>query len=263
MEQWQKENLAEAREVIHDSGFYPGKWKDCGQGIWMRNVWTFGKTCGWIPRIWAFPQFPGRSLLIPGFAKGNVWLWGASVLVRQNLGVGVRSELSSQLKSMRNYLWLWSQLSVPAGAGEKIGEAVETKFTPWYKGELPHHGRIWQAREPAEYRGISLLDAFEEIVDEEWKRRVRNGATLAQAVKVISKFYRWYKLQWSIPPYLSLTAQQETKQLWLYEKAAKAKKKKRKAKSMISSETRARLKAEWKEMKDAKILSANGGSSAL
>lgn len=252
MEQWQTDSLAKARQVVRNSGFYPRTWKNCGQGIWMGSVWAAAKTAGWIPRIWILPQFAGRSILVPGFTKDGVWLWNTSVILRGNLDGGVRTELASKLKSMRNYLWLWSQLSVPAGAGEKIGAAVERKLAPWYKGELPHHGRVWQAREPAEYRGITLLEVFEEIVEEEWKRRQRHDVPLAVTARAITRFYHWYKMEWSIPHYLVLTAQQETQKLWLYEKAEIKKKSKGRKRSLISDETIARLKAEWKEMKNEK-----------
>lgn len=249
---WIDKNLVVARQVVRNSGFHPRTWKDCGDGISMGSVWAVGRVGKWSPRIWIIPQFAGRSLLVPGFTKGGTWLWNTPVVLRGNQDGGLRTELASKLKTMRNYLWLWSQLSVPAGAGEKIGPAVEKRLAPWYKGELPHHGRIWQGREPMEYRGISLLEAFDEIVEEEWARRLRNRVTKVQAAKALTRFYLWYKIEWPIPSYLALAARKETQKLWLHEKKVKLKKLKGRKRSLISDETIAKLKAERREMKDAR-----------
>lgn len=251
MEDWQQECFEAAKLCVRNSGFAARNWRDDGDAVYSTTVWAEGKVWGWTPRLWVVPQLRGRSLIVPGFTKSGVWLWGRAETLRAGRADSIRNELANKLKTMRNYLDVWMHMPVPNGAGEKIGPIVEKKFAPWDPRELPHHGRVWQGREPFEYRGISLLEAFDEIVEEEWQRRKLRNMPRVTAARAIASFFQWYKLEWELPAYLAETSRKESQRLWLYEKKPKRPLKGRK-RSLISAETIARLKAERKEMRRAK-----------
>ena len=248
MPDWTADNLAAGRACVRKAGFAARNWRDCGDGIVGATVWTDGAVGDWVPKIWLVPQYAGRSIVVPGFAFGKVQLWGGFSVLRGVQTEGFRSELSRKLQLMRKYLGCWRQMPVPAGGGELIGEAVEAKLGPWKVREIRHHGKVWQAREPMDYRGISLLQAFEEIVEAEWRRRELYGWPKVQAAKAISKLYDWWRLAWAIPGLLEEEAKREIKTLWLSErKAPKVREKRGRKRSLISDETARRLRAERRE----------------
>ncbi len=243
--------LAQAKACLRNSHFNIRHWRERGNGVWDATLWVEGRVAGWEPRLWVVVPEVGRPAILPGFFNNGVWLWSRPESLRIGQVGNLRKEIAQKLKTMRNFLTVWRQTPVPIGAGEKIGPMVERRFAPWYSREVPHHGRVWQSREPMEYRGLNLLEAFDEIVMEEWQRRKLNNVFPITSAKAIAAFYWWYKSAWSLPDYLTLSAQKESQALWLYEKKPPPKPKLRKL-SIISDEVAKRLKQERKEMRLAR-----------
>jgi hypothetical protein len=245
----QSKALADAKLTVRNSGLYPRSWKDCGDGIYSAPVWHEATVEHWKARLWIVVKEGERTALIPGFSRKGVWLWASPSFLREGETGSIRSELAMKFRAVRTYLRLWQQTPVPEGAGEKIGAAVEKKMAPWYTGEVPHHGIKWQAREPFEYRGVTLLAAFNEVVEAEWVRRRKHGYTNQQSARVVTRFYNWFKMEWKIPRRLKDGLMKESQKVWFFGKKEKPKGRKR---SIIGADIIAKLKAERKGVRDAK-----------
>jgi hypothetical protein len=246
---WVIEQVTLGKQAILDAGFRISRWQCTEEGVWRGNIWTSGKIDKWEPRMWLVPHVKGISHIFVGYDYIKVPVWaGDGVKLRHGQAENLRSSLIRLQGDSRRHLWCWQRMQFPAGAGVQLGAASERLFSPWLSKDTKRHGGEWMAREPIEHRGLTLLEGLEEVLTEEWDRRLRHNWHSGEAARAIAKMFRWWKEAWPIPRILWSEALSETKKGLSSKRKSKSTLKAKplvnKRRSLISDETRLRLKQE-------------------
>jgi len=246
---WVLQQVDQGLAAIKAAGFRITCFKPVEDGVWRGNVWVTGKVGKWEPRIWLVPHVKGVSYIYVGYDYVKVPVWaGDPVKLVDGFAGNLRPPLIRLLGDSRRHLWCWQRMTFPAGAGEMLGVASERLFAPFLSKDTKRHGFEWMQREPIEYRGLTLLEGLEEVLTEEWDRRLRHDWHSGEAARAIAKMFQWWKAAWPIPQILWSEALSETKRGLSSKRKSKSTAKVRplrnKRRSLISEETRQRLKSE-------------------